>query len=240
MNMMSIPWTAWTPTMADDPAWRALLDRACAPYRPAGRYAWHFARGKLGLDPVFRHLVSAPLIPPGARVLDLGCGQGLLGSLLLARGPVRYTGIELSARDADRARVALGASGRATIVCGDLREQAFPTADAVVLLDVLHYLDAAAQDAVLARACAALAPGGRLLLRVGDAGAPRGYGFSRWVDRVVSSLRRGAPPVEGRPLSVWVERLRALGLEVETRPMSHGTPFANVLLVAQRRAGGAA
>jgi len=237
MNTMSIPWTPWTPAMADDPAWCALLDRASAPYRPAGRYAWHFARGKLGLDPVFRHLVTEALVPPGARVLDLGCGQGLLGSLLQACGPVRYTGIELSARDANRARVALGASGSATVVCGDLRDQAFPTADTVVLLDVLHYLDAAAQDDLLARASAALAPGGRLLLRVGDAGALRGYGFSRWVDRLVSGLRRGAPPVAGRPLSVWTERLQGLGLQVDAQPMSHGTPFANVLLVAQRRAG---
>ena len=34
-----------------DAAWRALLDDATAPYRQAGGYAWHFARGKLGRDP---------------------------------------------------------------------------------------------------------------------------------------------------------------------------------------------
>ena len=39
-------------------AWRRLLDRASAPYRGAGRFAWHFARGKLGHDPVFRHLLG--------------------------------------------------------------------------------------------------------------------------------------------------------------------------------------
>ncbi|MEX8493533.1 class I SAM-dependent methyltransferase [Sphaerotilus sp.] len=236
MNTTSMPLTMLP---AADLAWRALLDRASAPYRPAGRYAWQFARGKLGLDPVFRHLVEADLVPAGARVLDLGCGQGLLGSLLQACGPVRYTGIELLARDAGRARAALVTSG-ATIVCADVRTQDFPVSDTVVLLDVLHYLPAAAQEAVLARACAALAPGGRLLLRVGDAEAHWGYAFSRWVDRVVSRLRRGAPPVQGRPVSAWTERLCALGLQVEARPMSQGTLFANVLLVAQRREGAAA
>lgn len=237
MNTMSIPWPR---RHADDLAWYALLDRASARYRPAGRYAWHFARGKLRLDPVFRHLVEAGLVPAGARVLDLGCGQGLLGSLLQAAGPVRYTGVELQARDAGRARVALGTSSGAEIVCGDVRTQAFPVSDTVVLLDVLHYLPPAAQEAVLARACAALAPGGRLLLRVGDAEARRGYAFGRWVDRVVSGLRRGAPPVQGRPVPDWIDRLRALGLQVEARPMSQGTLFANVLLVAQRREGAAA
>ena len=39
-------------------AWARLLDRASAPYRGAGRFAWHFARGKLGHDPVFRHLLA--------------------------------------------------------------------------------------------------------------------------------------------------------------------------------------
>jgi SAM-dependent methyltransferase len=224
---------------ADDRAWRALRDRASAPYRSAGRYAWHFARGKLGLDPVFRHLIEAGLVPAGARVLDLGCGQGLLGSLLQACGPVRYTGIELQARDAERARVALGASG-GHIVCGDVRTQGFPASDTVVVLDVLHYLPPAAQEAVLARACAALVPGGRLLLRVGDAEARRGYAFSRWVDRFVSAFRRGAPPTQGRPVSDWIDQLRALGLQVEARPMSQGTLFANVLLVAQRCEGIAA
>jgi SAM-dependent methyltransferase len=237
MNTTSIP----LPRLpAADRAWRALLDRASAPYRPAGRYAWHFARGKLRLDPVFRHLVEACLVPAGGRVLDLGCGQGLLGSLLQAAGPVRYTGIELQARDAARARVALGALRGAAIVCGDVRTQALPVSDTVVLLDVLHYLPPLAQEAVLARACAALAPGGRLLLRVGDAQARRGYAFGRWVDRVVSRLRRGAPPVQGRPVPDWIDRLRALGLQVEARPMSQGTLFANVLLVAQRREGVAA
>ena len=62
--------------------WPALLNAASAPYREAGRFSWRFARGKLGLDPVFRHLLREGLIKPNARVLDIGCGQGLLASLL--------------------------------------------------------------------------------------------------------------------------------------------------------------
>jgi SAM-dependent methyltransferase len=230
---------------ADDRVWRALLDRASAPYRQAGRFAWHFARGKLGMDPVFRHLLVARLIPPGARVLDIGCGQGVLASLLLARGagrdPIRFTGIELMARDVDRARAAHGGSGLATFVCGDMCEVPFPVSDAVVILDVLHYVDIPAQDRVLERVRDALVPGGRLLLRVGDASARRGYAISQWVDRVVTGVRgHTSPPTHGRPLSAWIARLESLGFQVEARPMSHGTPFANVLLVAQRRAGGSA
>nr|WP_236589222.1 class I SAM-dependent methyltransferase [Ramlibacter aurantiacus] len=233
-------------------AWRQLLDLASEPYRGAGRFAWHFARGKLGMDPVFRHLLRHGLIAPGARVLDIGCGQGLLASLLRAcgRGEVahrwpagwapapagaRVTGIELMPRDVERARAALGEGGDARFVCGDMRRVDFPACDAVVILDVLHYVTHAEQNEVLRRVRDALAPGGRLLLRVGDAGARRGFAISQWVDRLVTRVRgHTVPPTYGRTLPEWIEQLRALGLRVEPRPMSEGTPFANVLLVAQR------
>jgi hypothetical protein len=57
---------------------------ACAPYRRSGRFAWHFARGKLGRDPVFRGMLERGDLPASARVVDIGCGQGLLASLLQA------------------------------------------------------------------------------------------------------------------------------------------------------------
>lgn len=241
---------------SDAPAWRQLLNRASAPYRRAGRFAQYFARGKLGMDPVFRHLLGAGLIAPKARVLDIGCGQGLLASLLQACGQAqaagqwasdwpaapsaaRVTGIELMSRDVERARAALGAA--ATFVCADMRQADFPAADVVVILDVLHYITQAEQDRVLERVRDALVPGGRLLLRVGDAAERKGYAISQWVDWTVTRIRgHQVPPTYGRPLSAWIAQLQSLGMSVEPRPMSQGTPFANVLLVAQRQPNGSA
>ena len=234
-----------------DVAWRDLHRAACAPYRGAGRFAWHFARGKLGRDPVFRGLLERGDLPPRARVVDIGCGQGLLASLLAAvdaaqahgRWPadwpaapagVQYTGIELMPRDVERARAAVGGlSSAPRFVCGDMCSVALPPCDVVVILDVLHYVDLTAQEGVLARVRDALAPRGRLLLRVGDAASTRGFAVSQWVDRVVTRVRgHRVSPTFGRPLSDWVALLRRLGFaSVRTVPMSQGTPFANVLLV---------
>ena len=58
--------TATVPVAASH-VWQTLRDMASAPYRSAGRFAWHFARGKLGMDPVFRHLLSRGLIAPRAK-----------------------------------------------------------------------------------------------------------------------------------------------------------------------------
>ena len=239
--------------VSTDAAWRQIHEHASAPYRKAGKFAWHFARGKLGRDPVFRGLVERGLI--GAhrrRVVDIGCGQGLFASLLSALGTmqsrpgawpaawsaapaaVHYTGIELMPRDVARAESSIGHLQPAPrFVCADMCKAALPASDLVVILDVLHYVDLEAQEGVLRRVRGALAPGGRLLLRVGDASARRGFAISQWVDRTVTRIRgHKVSPTWGRTLAEWTALLQRLGFTVQSIPMSEGTPFANVLLVA--------
>lgn len=234
---------------APDAAWRALHRAACERYRDAGRFAWHFARGKLGRDPVFRALLERGEVAPSSRLLDIGCGQGLLASLLgavdaqpregwplewpAAPTHVRYSGIELMARDVARAtRACAGMPNPPHLQCADMCSAPFPPSDVVVILDALHYVAADAQQAVLARVRDALAPAGRLLLRVGDASDARGFVASQWVDRAVTRLRgHRVSPTFGRPLGQWIVLLERLGFVVRSVPMSRGTPFANVLLI---------
>ena len=228
-------------------AWRTLRRSASAPYKRSGRFAWYFARGKLRWDPVFSHLVAQGLVAPGARVLDIGCGQGLLASVLHAAGitahagqwprdwadaptGARVTGIELMPRDVARARAALG--NIATFVCGDMRTAPFPHADVVVILDVLHYIPLTDQNAVLSRVREALGGGGRIVMRVGDAASRRGFVSSQWVDRLVTAVRgHRERPRHGRTLAEWTSHLEALGFVTSSLPMHAGTPFANILLV---------
>jgi SAM-dependent methyltransferase len=229
--------------------WRALVHKASAAYRDTDRYALHFARGKLGGDPVFRHVLERGLIAPGSRVLDLGCGQGLLASLLRAAAAataagewppawgqaplqVHVTGMELMQKDADRARQALGAD--ATIIRGDMRETPFPPADTVVFFDALHYISRDEQDDVLARARAALQAGGTLLLRAGDLSSRPRFLLGIWIDRITMWLRGGGLlPLTGRSVHDWSTALRSLGFEVKSYPMSGRKPFANVLLIGR-------
>lgn len=241
-------------------AWADLHAAACAPYRASGNWAWHWARGKLGRDPVFRALLERGDLPARSRVVDIGCGQGLMASLLQACAdmhsgksglapwpqawPVRasassYTGIELMPKDVARADAALRRLALAPrFVCADMRQAPLPACDLVVILDVLHYVDHTAQQALLERVRDALQPRGRLLLRVGDATSRLGFAISQWVDRVVTLVRgHPAPPVWGRSLAEWIRLLQGLHFVVRVEPQSQGTPFANVLLVADLGAG---
>jgi 2-polyprenyl-3-methyl-5-hydroxy-6-metoxy-1,4-benzoquinol methylase len=233
-----------------------LISRAAAPYRATGLYAWFFARGKLGGDPVFAHLLAAGLLTGRERILDIGCGQGLLSAWLLAGQasstngtwpevwppapqPVHIRGIELMAHDVVRADSALApavSAGRASFVQADMCRADFGQTDAVVILDVLHYVPLAAQDELLARVRRSLSPGGVLLLRVGDAAGGLRFSISNWVDHVVTTLRgHRLGTLYCRSLTDWQDTLRQLGFVVEAESMSQGTPFANVLLVARLR-----
>jgi len=238
-------------------AWRQLHDAATEPYRQAGSFSWHFARGKLKHDPVFQGLIQRGLIgSERRRVLDIGCGQGLFASLLSSMALMQaqghwpaswpstpavadYTGIELMPRDVARAVASIGhLQPTPRFLCADMCHAALPASDLVVILDVLHYVDLEAQEGVLRRVRDALAPGsGRLLLRVGDASARRGFAVSQWVDSMVTRIRgHRVSPTWGRTLPEWIALLQRLDFSVEGIPMSQGTPFANVLLVADRNA----
>jgi len=233
----------------DTASWRAaLLDEASKPYRKAGWFAYFFARGKLRQDPVFRAILERGLLLGRSRILDLGCGQALLVAWLRAascmhdRGtwpdawppaprPLSTRGIDLMTRDVERARSALGPD--ADVVTGDIRDAEFGAADAIVVLDVLHYMAASAQRDVLNRARSALPVGGLLLLRICDAGGGLRYRYTQWVDKVVMLLRGHSWVVPHcRRVDEWQALLRESGFSSEALPMSKGTPFANVLLIS--------
>lgn len=224
----------------------AVVAHASARYRTSGRTAYHFARGKLQGDPVYRVVLEDRLLPEAGTVLDLGCGGGLMLAVLASARALsgaaptsasarRLVGVETRPRAAAIARRALG--GEAGILTDDVRRHPLPRAHAILLFDVLHMMRAGDQDALLAALLSSLEPGGILLVREADAAA----GWRFCVVRVANTLKAwlggaSAGEFHFRPLAEWRRWLEAAGLTVETRAMGMGTPFGNVLLVGRRGA----
>jgi trans-aconitate methyltransferase len=226
-----------------------LIDVASKPYLAAGRYAYYFVRSKLRHDPVFITLLNSGRIPDRARVLDLGCGQAILTSLILAAraqfeaglwpagwvappSELHLLGIESEHRAAQRAQITLGS--RAKILAADLRNAPLPEADVVVLIDVLHYLETHAQLSLLERVAQSLRGGGLLVLRVADTSAGWRFHFGKAADRFGSLLSARAMPRQyHRPIDEWLQLLDTLGFEPSVAPNSTGKSFANVLLWAK-------
>ena len=235
------------------PFLRTLLDEASRPFRSGGHFAYHYARGKLSSDSIFREMLKRGLLPASGRYLDLGCGQGSLFAWLLAAHKLyeagnwpqdwpaapqllQLRGIELMQRDVDRAARAFGKDHPVVrIEQGDMNQVDFGQPDVITILDALHYFDYAHQKTVLKRIHAALPPGGLFLTRIGDASAGLPYHLCNWVDHAVTFVRgHRLPRLYCRPLAEWVELLRSLGFSVEHDPMNEGKPFANVMLVCRK------
>jgi SAM-dependent methyltransferase len=233
------------------PAHEALIERTAYRYLDSGMFDWEFVRGKLRHDPVYFNLLRRGLLPSQGRLLDLGCGRGILPALLvtareLARQgeypanwwtppqDLEIHGIEGSPKAAAAARHALGTD--ATIETADLLQADLPPATAILLLDVLHYLPAQGQEDLLTRIAAALEPGGLLLLRDADAAGGWRFTATRVQERLCAMGRRHwRQRFHFRSAREWADLLARLGLEVDLEPMGMGTPYANVLIGGRKR-----
>jgi uncharacterized protein (DUF2062 family) len=227
-----------------DPVFADLARRASDRYVGTSITAWEFARGKLRGDPLYRETLFRGWLPSGGRLVDIGCGQGLMLALLAearrlvveggsdAGTPVprfeRMVGIE---RRAHRARLARAALGRdADIIEGDARTVSPGGCRAVLLFDVLHMMPIVDQDALLSAAVAALEPGGVILIREADASAGWRFEAVRIGNRL-TALASGAwrQQFAFRTLTEWRECFSRHGLDAKDASAGAGTPFANHL-----------
>jgi len=200
------------------------------------RYDYYYAQGKLRSDPLYPGALAA-LQGSGAPLLDLGCGLGLLVHALRADGQTQaYRGVDTDAAKIGRAARAAARAGLAdaTFDVVDLARMLPDHAGSVALLDVLQYLDADAQQRLLAGIAAMLTPEAVLVIRspvVDESGRSR---TTRVADRLAHRIGwmrtrpQDYPTLDGLRAS-----LEAHGLQVECRPLYGRTPFNNWLIVAR-------
>ncbi len=215
-----------------------LSDTCFTMYRSLGRFAAGFAWGKTRFDPCF--WAAWERLPREGVILDLGAGEGLLGSYLHAAGSrVSLVGLDVDEARIRRARAVASPGDQYDV--GDARTAPLPEGcAAVVALDVLHYLQPAEQDAVLARMVAALAPGGMILLRDPDTDRGAAAAWTVASERgMVAAGRHQGEGVHAQGGAALAARVAALPgvVEVRVEDASAG-PFANVLVSARVTSGG--
>ncbi len=141
-------------------------------YHGDGSFRARLARWRTHIAP-FERIIAH--VPSGASLLDVGCGSGLLLGLLAARRAIA-SGLGL-----DPSETAVGCARRmarrlATIVPQGAAAIAFESVpsggalpargfDVVTLVDVLHHVRPENQIALVRRAAACVAPGGRLIYK---------------------------------------------------------------------------
>ena len=167
-SFRSLPAVTVTGIVSADDA----LHRARQAFRRMAPYWRHYGSAKLRYDPVYRQIAEQTM--PWGRVLDAGCGPGLVAALAAARGEPAYLGIDL---DSDKLETAVTALDRLNHpLNGSWRllqarlplPQSLPDQfDSIFLLDVLHYWPETEQELVLQQLRWSLANDGKLWLRDG-------------------------------------------------------------------------
>jgi 1-acyl-sn-glycerol-3-phosphate acyltransferase len=144
-------------------------------YNYRGAFVESYVAWKLRLDPLYSRIDE--FVPHAGVVVDAGCGYGLLSNIIARKSLGRSViGIDLDARKIRVAQATALAVPNVQFELGDLLDIQFPQADAVILVDVLHYWSKEKQRNLITKACNAVHPGGVLIFRE----AYRSKGASHW------------------------------------------------------------
>lgn len=189
---------------------REHLHLALLPYRPLKTYHRQFARFKILMDPMFPRL--ADFVKSGWKVIDVGCGYGIAAAWLLAIYPdLKFLACE---PDGERARIASHVLRDHIKVfqCGALDlPLENERADAVLCLDVLHYLSDGELGEFLDRVRPVLSSEGRLIIRVT---IPKGgFHFFRFVE--MAKLRLKGVRYYFRGEKLFIRIIEQAGFQVE-------------------------
>jgi len=180
-------------------------------------------------------------LPAEGRILEVGCGHGLLALLAAVRSPARsVTGVDVDERKVLHARVAAARARERGVDCdiavappGELPDGPW---DAIVIVDVLYLLELETQRRLLADCGRLLGPGGTLAVKEMDL-------LPRWKFRWnvaqetlavrVLGITMGSTMTFASPeqIGAWIA---VQGLEVAHLPLHKGYPHPHHLVVGRR------
>ena len=206
--------------------------RALALYRPAAAGVRVHVAVRWFSAP-FPAIVAA--LPPGGRVLEIGCGHGLFSAYAVLVDSAR----EVLGVDIDGHKIDAAAAAARDVEGLEFRlapDGAVPDGpwDAVVFVDVLYLLAADEQRRLLTEAVDHLAPGGRVVVKemgTRPAWKVRWNTMQETLSVKILRITEGSAFdfVDPRTMGRWLEEL---GLTVELNRLDAGRVHPHHLLVA--------
>ena len=171
-------------------------------------------------------------IPKKGRIIDVGCGYGLLANFLILRSSKRdVTGVDLSEK---RIGIAQKTTDNRKKICFkpvnvlDLQLEKYC---AMVMSDFLHHIDYEAQEELLTRCYQKITPGGLLIIEEVDNKPLWKYCFNTVVDRM---LNIGAG-IFFRNQREFQELLERIGFQVSIKKAHKGLPLSDVIFICRKK-----
>jgi len=196
-----------------------------------------YVASKLRRDPIFAaayELFSRSDDP----ILDIGCGVGLLAFYLRERGSLQpILGLDVDLWKTRQGNRIASRYPDVDLRCQDVQGSLPTFCGNIALIDVLHYLPATGQAALLSHLVNCIAPGGFLVIRE----CPRANTPRFWMSWVAERL--GQLIAWNWKSSLHFPVRESIGaafdeeeFEHDTRPLWGRLPFNNQLFIFRRRA----
>ncbi len=171
--------------------------------------------------------------PKKARVIDMGCGFGLLANYLALTSEDRdVLGIDLSEERIASALDTIGDRKNINFIRADIKNVNIADCDIVVMTDFLHHISFERQEALLKDIFMRLKSGGRLILQDIDSSCSWRYFFTRGLDQ---SLNIGKP-LFYRDKNSWEKLLRMPDFDIK---VFHRNVFflSDILFICDKKEG---
>lgn len=167
------------------------------------------------------------LVPPGARLLDIGAGHGVLAALAADRGG-RVVAVEPDLR-----KVLPVAGVQFVVGFDDVIRGQFGV---IAIVDVLYKLSQAEWDALLTRAYERLPAGGMLIVKEQDPTARIKNAWNRWQEALATRLHLTlGESFSYEAPDAFTARLQKLGFcDVQAKRIDFGYPHPHILYMARR------
>lgn len=181
------------------------------------------------------YLEMEAYLPKKGRILDVGCGHGLFTYAIAKTGERdQVLGVDHDQRRIEQAKHALGSVPNISFRVGDfsvLEEEKF---DAVVSIDVLHYMSTAVQEQILQKVYQALPEGGVFLFREVNIEAGALSRLAKIHENVMTKIGfTKGENLNFHRISEWEEMAGRPGFEVKSLNFSR-FPFVDRLYICSK------
>ncbi len=170
-------------------------------------------------------------IPREGKIIDIGCGYGLLANFLTLRSSKRdVTGIDLSVRRIRAAKETTGSRRNIRFKLMNVLDLELGELNAAVMSDFLHHIDYRAQEELLAHCYQKLPTGGLLIIEEVDDEPLCKYWFNTIVDRMLN-IGKG---IFFRNQREFRELLERIGFKVSVKEANKGLPLSDVIFICTK------
>ncbi len=170
-------------------------------------------------------------IPMEGKIIDIGCGYGLLANFLTLKSSKRdITGVDLSEKRISIAQETTHNRNKIRFKLVNVLDLQLGEYCAMVMSDFLHHIDHKAQEELLNRCHQKISPGGLLIIEEVDNKPLCKYWFNTAVD-IMLNIGEG---IYFRNQREFRELLERIGFKVSIEKAHKGIPLSDILYICRK------